>query len=323
MAYAAKISVEDGEPVVWLKDNAAQVEAAIVPSFGNRTVRLLVHGQNVLHFPFERIPDAKADRSLNGIPFLAPWANRMAGGGFHADGHEFHFNEKSGPLRMDANGLPIHGMLVTSPLWQIAGIGSDETGAHVTSRLEFWQRPELMANWPFAHSYQMTHRLADGALEITTAVLNLSAEKMPVAIGFHPYFQMPGARRDDLSVHLPVAKHVETDSRMIPTGDFKDVDFPDRLPLKGQRFDDGFIGLKPNPVFLLESAGKSVEVAFGPKYQVAVVYAPPDKNFVAFEPMTAITNGVNLAAEGKYPGLQWIEPGAEWRESFRVTPRGW
>ncbi|HYA18359.1 MAG TPA: aldose 1-epimerase [Bryobacteraceae bacterium] len=323
MAYSAKISVEDGEPVVRLADDAAGVEAVIVPAFGNRTIRMLVDGQNILHFPFERISDAKADRSLNGIPFLAPWANRMDGGGFRAGGREFRFHDTAGTLRMDANGLPIHGMLSSSPLWQLAGIGSDETSAHATSRLEFWKQPALMANWPFAHSYEMTHRLAGGTLEITTAILNRSAEKMPVAIGFHPYFRIPGVGRDELSVHLPVSKHVETDARLIPTGEFRDVSFPASLPLKGQQFDDGFVALEPSPAFRLAGGGREIEVGFGPKYRVAVVYAPPGKDFVCFEPMTAVTNGVNLAAAGRYPDLEWIEPGTEWRESFRISARGW
>ena len=321
MGYSAKISVEVDESTVRLADDASNVEAVIVPSFGNRTIRLLVEGENILHFPFETIPAAKADRSTNGIPFLAPWGNRMAGGGFRTNGREFHFNEKLGTLRMDANGLPIHGMLVSSPLWQIAAMGADAAGAHVTSRLEFWKRPELLANWPFAHSYEMTHKLADGVLEVTTAILNRSGERMPVSIGFHPYFRIPGVARDQLSVHLPVRRHVETDARLIPTGEFKPVNFPPQLPLKGQRFDDGFVGLEPNPVFRLEGGGKQIEVAFGPKYQVAIVYAPPDKDFVCFEPMTALTNGVNLAADGKYANLQEIEPGGEWRESFRITSR--
>jgi aldose 1-epimerase len=323
MAYSTKIFVEENMSVIWLIDDTAGVEAAVVPALGNRTIRILVRGQNILHFPFENPAAAKADRSLNGIPFLAPWANRMAGGGFHADGREFRFNETLGSLRTDANGLAIHGMLTTSALWQLVSIGSDKSQAHVTSRLDFWKEPVLMANWPFAHSYEMTHTLSNGVLEISTAILNRSSERMPVSIGFHPYFRLPGVKRDDATVHLPVREHVETDSRLVPTGEFRPTSFPAALPLKDQRFDDGFAGLEPDPVFRFEGGGKQINVAFGPKYQVAVVYVPPGQEYVCFEPMTAVTNGINLAAEGKYPQLQWIEPGAEWRESFRISWQGW
>ena len=61
---------------------------------------------------------------------------------------------------------------------------------------------------------------------------------------------------------------------------------------------------------------------YGPKYAVAVVYAPPNQNYICFEPMAAITNGVNLAHEGKYPDLQMVPPGGRWRESFWVRATG-
>ena len=32
----------------------------------------------------------------------------------------------------------------------------------------------------------MTYRLRGGVLEVATSIVNLSAEPMPVAIGFHP-----------------------------------------------------------------------------------------------------------------------------------------
>jgi aldose 1-epimerase len=322
LPYSAKISVEEGTSVIWLVDAVNDVRVAIVPSLGNRTIRMLVKGQNILHFPFEHPAAARADRSLNGIPFLAPWANRMAGGGFHVNGKEFRFNEGAGSLRMDGNGLPIHGMLTVCPLWHLTSLLHDRSHAAVTSRLEFWREPALMANWPFAHAYEMTHKLADGVLEITTVIENKCAERMPVSIGFHPYFRLPDTNRDDSFVHLPVQQHVETQAGLVPTGEFKPVSFPAELGLKDHHFDDGFVGLEPNPVFRFENGEKKVEVAFGPKYQVAVVYAPPDQEFVCFEPMTAVTNGVNLAAEGKYPELQWVEAGGEWRESFSISARG-
>ena len=51
---------------------------------------------------------------------------------------------------------------------------------------------------------------------------------------------------------------------------------------------------------------------------MGIVYAPAGKEFICFEPMVALTNGVNLASEGKYDALQTVEPGGVWSESFRV-----
>jgi aldose 1-epimerase len=324
--YAAQRTVIHDTPIVRLTDSEHDVEVSIVPSFGNRAFEMTVHGEDILYFPFPDVSAVKGLRDLNGIPFLAPWGNRMAGGGFWANGKRFSFNNDLGSLRLDKNGLPIHGMLTASPLWSVTDAAADATMAHVTSRFEFWKHPELMANWPFAHEYEMTYRLESGVLEVSTTITNRSSQPMPVAIGFHPYFILPGVERDEAVAQIPARLHVETDSRLIATGEFKPIQLPDRITLKEHRFDDGFTDLvrdaKGRAVFSVESKGRRIEVAFGPRYRVAVVYAPPGENYICFEPMTAITNGVNLAHEGKYPDLQTVAPGGQWHESFWIGTSG-
>ena len=75
---------------------------------------------------------------------------------------------------------------------------------------------------------------------------------------------------------------------------------------------------------LIPSLGKNekVSVTYGPKYTVAVVYAPPGRNFICFEPMSGITNAFNLAHAGVYKELQSIPPGGRWRDSFWVSTSG-
>ena len=50
--------------------------------------------------------------------------------------------------------------------------------------------------------------------------------------------------------------------------------------------------------------------------------APTTKGFIAFEPMVAITNALNLAHKGIYKDLQSVPPGGSWEESFWVTTKG-
>jgi aldose 1-epimerase len=72
----------------------------------------------------------------------------------------------------------------------------------------------------------------------------------------------------------------------------------------------------------VEGKKERITVTYGPKYPVAVVYAPPGREFICFEPMAAITNAFNLAHTGVYKELQSIAPGGQWKESFWVTPTG-
>lgn len=320
--YSAKQFIDNGVTVVRLTDNRSGVQVSIAPSIGNRAFEMLVGGANILHFPFAHPAEMVGNRSLNGAPFLAPWGNRMPEG-FHANGNFYRFNAGSGALRLDQNGIPIHGMLTASPLWDVTEAGESDDVCQVTSRLDFWKHPDLMANWPFAHDYEMTYRLAAGKLEVEVTIANRSAEPMPVAIGFHPYFQLPGVPIEEASARIPARRHVETDSRLVATGETTPVSFDGAVALKDRRFDDGFTDLvrgdDGRAVFSVEGGGRKIEVAFGGKYPVAVVYAPPGENFICFEPMTTVTNGVNLAHEGKYPELQTIAPGGRWRESFWIS----
>ncbi len=324
--YSAQRTAIHDTPIVRLTDSEREVEVSIVPSIGNRAFEMNVRGQNILYFPFPDVSGAKGLKDLNGVPFLAPWGNRMAGGGFWANGQRYSFNKDLGSLRLDKNELPIHGMLTASPLWSVTDTAADATMAHARSRFEFWKYPDLMANWPFALEYEMTHRLENGTLEVSTTITNRSSQPMPVAVGFHPYFTLPGVERDEAFAYIPARRHIETDSQLVATGELKPVTMPDRIALREHTFDDGFTDLVRDAagraVFSVEGNGRSIEVSFGPRYTVGVVYAPAGQNYICFEPMTAITNGVNLAHAGRYAELQTVAPGGQWNESFWIRASG-
>jgi len=326
--YTAQRTSDHGVAIIRLTDAANGVDVSIVPSIGNRAYEMNVHGKNILYFPSADVGEFQKRPELSGIPFLAPWANRLNEQGFWANGKKYTFNMILGNVH---GSLPIHGMLSSSPLWEVMEVTADRQSAHVTSRLQFWRDPDLMAQWPFAHEYEMTYRLADGVLEVRVTVTNLSSNPMPVVLGFHPYYRIPGIPRDNWIATLPARKIVVADDRLIPTGELKPFDLPNPLPLKGHSLDTGFTDLDRDADgrahFSIESGGMKVETLFGAKYPVAVVWEPPapegqTRDFICIEPMTGITSAVNLQHEGKYAALQTVAPGAKWSESFWVRSRG-
>ncbi len=324
--YTAQKMSDHGVDIVRLTDAAHGVEVSIAPSIGNRAYEMKVHGKNILYMPAPDVAQLKQKPGLSGIPFLAPWANRMSDSGFWANGKKYAFNAGLGTVRVAPTGIAIHGMLTTSPLWEVTEVTADPKSAHATSRLEFWKYPDLMANWPFAHEYEMTYRLADGALEVITTVVNRSAQPMPLALGYHPFYNLPDVPRDEAVAHIPAKTAVVLDDNKVSTGEMKPMDLPDPTPLKGRTLDNGFTDLIRDPdgraVFSLEGGGKKIEVTYGPKWLVAVVWEPINQNFICFEPMAAITNGPNLAHNGKYPQQQTLAAGATWTESFWVRASG-
>jgi len=321
--YAVEQSEVDGVTVVRLSDAAHAAEIAIAVSVGNMAYRFRSGGHDILWFPYASPAEMKAKPAFCGIPFLAPWANRLDSDAYWANGKRYLLNAKLGNLRRDAHQSPIHGLLNFSPYWELMETGADEASAWSTSRLEFARRPDLMAQFPFAHTLTITHRLRDGELQVETAIENRSAEPLPVAVGHHPYLCLPGVPRDEWRVHLAVRDHLVLNEMLIPTGERRPVEFSDPLPLQGAVLDDVFANLIRDPDgrarFWVEGGGRRITMTYGPKYTVAIAYAPAGKDFICFEPMSAITNAFNLAHDGAYGELQSVAPGGTWNESFWVA----
>lgn len=324
--YTAQKTVIEGVEVVRLADAARHTQVSIVPSLGNLAYEMTVNGKNVFWAPFTSLAQFKAKPVQAGNPFLAPWANRLDQDAFYANGKKYLLNPELKNYRRDGNQKPIHGLLVFSSAWEVARLTGGQDSAEVASRLEFWRHPDLMAQFPFAHTIEMTYRLREGVLEVETALENHSQEPMPVSIGYHPYFQVHDAPRDNWKVHLAAREQVVLSAQLIPTGERRPVSLPDPVVLEGTQLDDVFTNLirdsSGRAEFWVEGSSQKISVIYGPKYPVAVVYAPKGRNFICFEPMAAITNGLNLAHAGVYKELQSIPPGGRWRESFWIRPSG-
>ena len=313
----------DGIDVVQLVDSAHRMELSLAPSIGNMAYEWNVGGRNFLYFPFTSPAGLQRAPQFCGVPFLAPWANRIAGDSYWANGKRYLLNPGLDNLRRDGNQYPIHGLLNFSSAWKLVEAKADDTAAWATSRLEFWKYPDLLAQFPFPHTLQMTYLLRDATVEVITTIENHALEPMPVAIGFHPYFRLHEVHRDAWHVQLAARDHLALNAQLIPTGERKPVEFANPHSLSVGPLDDVFGNLIRDADglarFRVEGGSERITVAYGPKYTVAVVYAPKGQDFICFEPMSAITNAFNLAHDGVYRKLQSIAPGAVWKESFWLS----
>ena len=211
-----------------------------------------------------------------------------------------------------------------------------------------------MKQWPFAHTIEMTHRLQDGVLEVRTKITNMSGEPMPVAIGFHPYFQLTDSPRDDWTIAVAARTHWLLAPNKIPTGETEPIERlfhrPRReaaRPQPGRRVrrsgarrgrprdDDGVRevaaargdGRTQVPLDRHLGAASRQRGPRKPGAWCRPAPAPsgqpaPDRNFICFEPMAGVTDALNLAHKGIYKELESIAPGGTWAESFWVRPSG-
>jgi aldose 1-epimerase len=326
-AAAATYTAQQTGDVVRLEDGTTGTTVSIVPSVGNIAFELTVNGQNVLRWPFASIDEFKAKPAMSGIPFLGPWANRLDEQAFYANGKRYAFDMELGNVR---GAIPIHGFLTTNTHWRVVEVKADAESAWATSRLEFFKEPAWMKQWPFAHTIEITHRLHGGVLEVRTTITNLSDEPMPVAIGFHPYYQLTDSGRDDWRISIAARTHWRLAPNKVPTGETEPIErlFPQpaAATLRGYDLDDVFGDLirDANGRATMSVAGTSqrLDIALGPNFRSVVVWSPKGSAFICIEPMAGITDALNLAQKGVYKELQTIAAGGVWQESFWIAPRG-
>jgi aldose 1-epimerase len=333
-AQAPPYSARQSGSVVELNDRASQTSVSILPALGNLTVELKVRGHNVVRFPFGSAAEYKGGASSIGIPFLAPWADRLDEQAFYANGKRYAFDMSLGNVR---GTNPIHGFL-GSVSWTVVETRADAESAWVTSRLEFFKHPDWMKQFPFAHTIEMTHRLRDGTLEVATRIDNLSNEPMPVAVGFHPFFQLTDSPRDEWTISVAARTHWPLTEAKMPVGTTQPIEKffpkPASVALAPLELDDVFSDLvrdaRGQSTMSLRGKAQRLDVVLGANYRAVVIYAPKPapgqdaaaRNFVCIEPVAAIINALNLAHKGVYKELQSIPPGGVWQESFWVRPAG-
>jgi aldose 1-epimerase len=218
-----------------------------------------------------------------------------------------------------------------------------------------------MKQFPFAHRITMTYRLQDGVLEVHTSIENLSAEPMPVSVGFHPYVKLTDSTRDEWIISVPAKTHWLLAQTKVPTGETEPIErlFPDpqSAALKDYNLDDVFTDLvrdeQGRAHARIEGKKQRLELLIGPNWRGLTVWSPnpagtgrgsnafsvnppsplrlaplaqgkpaEDPNFICFEPLAAIVNGLNLAHRGLYKELQSIPPGGTWAASFWIRTSG-
>jgi aldose 1-epimerase len=146
-----------------------------------------------------------------------------------------------------------------------------------------------MKQFPFAHTIDMTYRLQDGVLEVHTQITNMSADSMPVSVGFHPYYKLTDSTRADWTISVGAAKHWKLSPSKIPTGETEPGDkvFPDpgAAALKNDDLDDVFSDL------VRDAQGLAHMMVKGKRQQLEVMLDPNWRSIVIWSPAAGVQGG--------------------------------
>lgn len=297
---------------VWLRDDAAQLEATFVPGAGMICCSLCHRGEELLSQNAGLDAYAEGGHTF-GIPLLYPWANRLGGFDYTVGGHAVRVPEDPTRIHTDANGLPIHGVIGGRMGWELTR--APAPGAPSLSARLNWResQSELFEVFPFRHDLDYQARLVDGRLQLDLTVHACGADAVPLAFGFHPYLSLPGVPRERWLIELPALRHLALDTTQIPIGPDKAVP-AQRFELAEQEFDDAFDQVSEPARFAVTAGGRRIALEFVEGYPCAQVFAPRSAQSICFEPMTAPANALRSG-----DGLRLLGPGDSFRARFSVT----
>jgi aldose 1-epimerase len=314
MAATVATRVIDGFEALTLGTSAGGgIEAAFVPGAGMVGCSLRHRGDELLG---QRggLGAYVAERKTFGIPLLHPWANRLSEWRFRLAGREVAIDPQATPLRRDEQGLPMHGLLSAAGGWEVVRHEAVGDAAVLAARFDFAADDALLAAFPFAHEIRIEARLEGARLTLATTVLATGDAPVPISFGFHPYLRLPGIDRRDWLVEIPVREQLRLGPAMLPTGERVPVAI-EPAPLGTRTFDDAYVAPPDGAAFALEGGGRRIELAFGAGYPYAQVFAPPDDQLIAFEPMTAPANALVDGA------ATLVAPGDDYRAVFTISVR--
>ena len=263
-----------------------------------------------------------------GGAFLIPYPNRILGER-SSDGKSVvtHWHGKT--LALPAN-LPsknpggpvvaIHGLITKSKVEDVQ-TQTTADGQTVTGVIH---AGDFGGHWLSDTDLNMTVALTGDAVETTITAKNIGKEPEPMAIGWHPYFQIPSGHRAQARLHMPAAvmATVNNYGDVFPTGQLKpvkgtDYDFnaADGVALDDHFLDDSFAhfqrtgGAIEVRVTDPDSAYGLKVLAVSPEIKTVQAYSPKNATFVAIEPQFNFVDPFGKEWKGMDTGMVTLRPG--------------
>lgn len=179
----------------------------------------------------------------------------------------------------------------------------------------------------------ITITLTAEAVDASVVAHNVGTEAEPIAIGWHPYFNLPSGNRAQVRIHIPGSMLAQVDNydNVFPTGKLKpvagtqyDLQAPDGAPLGKHFYDDNWSHLQwkngAATVKIIDPAAHyGVEIqGLSPEIRTIQMYAPPDKNFVAIEHQFNFADPFGKEWHGMNTGMVTLQPGQSTRWNVRL-----
>lgn len=218
---------------------------------------------------------------------LSPFANRIANGEyeFRAEKFKIFSNEKD-------TGHAIHGFLHNKKF----NIASRQTN----SISLYYEYAGDIKGYKYPYIIIITYTLTKQGLECKTEIENLGKKTMPIADGWHPYFNLD-TLVDELFLKIPSQISLDRNDTFIPNSKFiTNSKFKDFEKIGDSKFNDCFVLNDNTPIknTVLWNKQKDIKLVVWQetgyrKYNYIQFFIPPDRQSIAIEPMTSAPDAFN------------------------------
>ena len=299
--------------------------AEIVPELGNNCYAFRVSDGNFWYPVIDSPPDLETLEqrpTAYGNPILFPFPNRIRNGKWEFEGKSYQFDKQP------ESPTTIHGLLLNLP-YNVDKHTADGNGATLVCSLKSDDFPDVIRQYPFPFKIEITYTIKDAVLTMDVKIKNTGENNMPMGFGIHPYFRVDISAKADASkavISVPANKYWELDDVLVPTG--KQLDVEGTLDLRyGQPFeklkldhvftDVNLVGSVSRCSIENKDTGHGMIMESDAQFRELVVYTPPDRDAICFEPYTCPTDAINLEAKGIPAGVIVLAPD----ETFSATVR--
>lgn len=230
---------------------------------------------------------------------LFPFANRIKDGNyeFKDKNYQFDINEK------ELNNA-IHG-LVYDKTFEILKKETSEVSASV--KLVYHEK-EKCKGFPFNYSVYLEYILTDKTLDLNIEIVNTDNKTFPFTIGWHPYFLSEDLSKS--SVVFDSKKKLKLDSRNITKRVIVNKN-DSGFNINNKFLDDCFV-LDSNTVLFL-TPKYNLQLSSSEKDCFLQLYTPSDKNTIAIEPTTGVSDSFNNGI-----GLKTLQPNKSYSISWNL-----
>jgi len=272
----------------------------ILPFYGALLSRVELFGHELVE-PIDSAKQLIEDHWYRNF-WLMPFQNRVRDG-------KYEFEDKTYQLPVtetDKNNA-LHGFfneLKSEDVnWEVA-----DDQVKVSMRFEY---AGGMVGYPFPFQCQIVYQIAEaGIIDISYEIVNSGQTNMPFTLGWHPYFQLEGERKD-WTITTGRLNHYPLDERNLPTGQSESV--IEQISLLNGDLDDCFAFKDKPHELLMESKKFKLKIEQDDHLSFIQVFTPP-RNSVAIEP---VSSGVDAFNTGH--GLHVIKAGDKLSGQLKVS----